>query len=221
MLYRPLGRTGERVSVIGLGGHHVGRQADEQDSVRLIRSAIDHGLTFMDNSWDYHNGGSELRMGKALQDGYRDRVFLMTKIDGRTRDAAHRQLEESLARLQTDRIDLVQHREVIRMEAPDRIFDDAGAHAALVAAQKAGKLRYIGFTGHKDPAVHLRMPDVAAQHGVRFDTAQMPLNLLDAHFRSFGREVLPRLVQAGIGVLGMKSLGDGLLLQSKAVSAAE
>jgi aryl-alcohol dehydrogenase-like predicted oxidoreductase len=221
MRYRPLGRTGQQVSVIGLGGHHIGRQKDEKDSIRIIRSAIDAGINFMDNCWDYHDGGSEIRMGKALKDGYRKRVFLMTKIDGRTRQAAAEQIDQSLKRLDTDVIDLLQHHEVIRMEDPDRIFARGGAMEAVVAAQKAGKVRFIGFTGHKDPLVHLRMLEVAARHRFRFDAVQMPLNVMDAHFRSFGRNVLPVLVREGIGVLGMKSMGDGLLLKSKTVTPVE
>jgi aryl-alcohol dehydrogenase-like predicted oxidoreductase len=221
MLYRTLGRTEEQVSVIGLGGHHIGRPKDEQEGIRLIRSAIDRGINFMDNSWDYHNGGSEIRMGKALQDGYRDRVFLMTKIDGRTKESATKQIDESLKRLQSDRIDLLQHHEVIRMEDPDRIFSPGGSMEAVVAAQKAGKIRYIGFTGHKDPLVHLRMLDVAAQNNFRFDTVQMPLNVMDAHFRSFEQQVLPVLVKNQIGVLGMKSMGDQNILKSNTVKPIE
>ena len=221
MRYRVLGRTGEQVSVIGLGGHHIGRQKYEKDSIRIIRAAIDRGINFMDNCWDYHNGVSEVRMGKALKDGYRNRVFLMTKIDGRTREEAARQIHQSLKRLQTDTIDLLQHHEVLRMEDPDRIFARGGAMEAVLAAQTAGKVRYIGFTGHKDPLVHLRMLEVAAQHKFRFDTVQMPLNVMDAHFRSFGQLVLPVLVREGIGVLGMKPMGDGLILKSKTVSPVE
>ncbi len=207
MLYRPLGNTGEQVSVLGLGGHHIGRPTDEQEAIRLIRSAIDHGMTFMDNCWDYHDGASEIRMGKALRDGYRAKAFVMTKIDGRTKQEAAKQIEESLKRLQTDHIDLMQHHEVIRMEDPDRIFAEGGAQEAVVQAKKAGKIRYIGFTGHKDPVVHLRMLEVAAKHQFRFDAVQMPLNVMDAHFRSFEHHVLPVLVKEHIGVLGMKSMG--------------
>ncbi len=221
MIYRRLGRTGEKVSVIGLGGHHIGRPKDEEEGLRLIRAAIDRGINFMDNSWDYHNGGSEIRMGKALRDGYRQKVFLMTKIDGRTKEAAAKQIDDSLKRLQSDRIDLLQHHEIIRMEDPDRIFAPGGAMEAVLAAQKAGKIRYIGFTGHKDPLVHLRMLDVAAQNNFRFDTVQMPLNVMDAHFRSFERQVLPRLVKDGIGVLGMKSMGDQKILKSNTVKPIE
>jgi predicted aldo/keto reductase-like oxidoreductase len=221
MLYRTLGTTGEQVSLVGLGGHHIGRPGDEQEGVRLIRSAIDRGMTFMDNSWDYHDGGSEIRMGKALRDGYRDKVFLMTKIDGRTKQEAARQIEDSLKRLQTDHIDLLQHHEVIRMEDPDRIFADGGAHEAVLQAQKAGHIRYIGFTGHKDPLVHLRMLEVAAKHHFRFDAVQMPLNVMDAHFRSFQHQVLPILVKDHIGVLGMKSMADKNILDSGVVKPIE
>lgn len=221
MLYRPLGRTGEAVSILGLGGYHIGIPDSEQESIRIIRTAIDRGLTFMDNCWDYHEGLSERRMGKALRDGYRDKAFLMTKIDGRDRKTAAKQIDESLRRLQTDRVDLLQFHEVIRLEDPDLIFADDGALAAVLKAKEQGKLRYIGFTGHKDPLVHLRMLDVAAAHGLRFDTVQMPLNAMDAHFRSFQQNVLPRLVQEGIGVLGMKSMGSGDILDSGKVGAIE
>ena len=214
-------RTGVEVSVIGLGGHHIGRQKEEKDSIKIIRSAIDNGITFMDNCWDYHDGGSEIRMGKALKDGYREKVFLMTKIDGRTKKAAAEQIDESLRRLQTDVIDLLQHHEVIRLEDPDRIFAEGGAQEAVLEAKKAGKVRFIGFTGHKDPLVHLRMLEVAKGHGFRFDAVQMPLNVLDAHFRSFERQVLPVLVREGVGVLGMKSMGDSLILASKTATPAE
>ena len=221
MLYRTLGSTGEQVSLIGLGGHHIGRPSDEQEGIRIVRRAIDHGITFLDNSWDYHDGGSEIRMGKALRDGYRDKVFLMTKIDGRTKQAAAQQIDESLKRLQTDHVDLMQHHEVIRLEDPDRIFAEGGAQEAMLEAKKAGKIRYIGFTGHKDPAVHLRMLEVANKHRARFDAVQMPLNLMDAHFRSFQHQVMPVLVKEHIGVLGMKSMGDKIILDSGAVNPME
>jgi aryl-alcohol dehydrogenase-like predicted oxidoreductase len=220
--YRILGNTGERVSAIGLGGWHLGLpQVDDQLSLRIIRRAIDRGITFMDNSWDYNGGASEIRMGKALRDGYRDKVFLMTKIDGRSKREATRQLDESLRRLQTDRVDLVQHHEVIRFEDPHRIFDAEGANAALVEARAAGKLRYIGFTGHKDPRIHLHMLEVAREHDFSFDTVQMPLNVMDAHYRSFEKLVLPELVRQNIGVLGMKSMGNGIILKSRTVTAVE
>jgi predicted aldo/keto reductase-like oxidoreductase len=221
MIYRPLGRTGERVSVLGLGGHHIGRQKDPQESLRLIRAAIHGGITFMDNCWDYHDGDSEVRMGKGLRDGYREKVFLMTKIDGRTEKAAAKQIDESLKRLQTDHIDLLQHHEIIRLEDPDRIFADDGSMNAVIAAQKAGKVRFIGFTGHKDPMVHLRMLEIAEKHEFRFDTVQMPLNVMDAHFRSFQHLVLPLLLKKQIGVLGMKSMADGMILKSNVVTPVE
>jgi predicted aldo/keto reductase-like oxidoreductase len=222
MLYRTLGRTGERVSAIGMGGFHIAQHGlTGEESIRLVRSAVDRGISFMDNSWDYNEGQSEMRMGKALKDGYRQKVFLMTKIDGRTKEVARRQIETCLERLQTDHIDLVQHHEIIRFDDPDRIFADGGAMEAVLEAQKAGKIRYIGFTGHKDPHIHLYMLKVAAEHGFRFDTVQMPLNVMDAHFRSFAQMVLPELVKQEIGVLGMKSMGDGVILKSKAVSPME
>ncbi len=221
MLYRTLGRTGEKISAIGLGGYHISVPRDEPEGLRLIRSAIDRGITFMDNCWDYLNGVSEIRMGKALRDGYRDKVFLMTKIDGRTQRAAAQQIDECLQRLQTDRIDLMQHHEIIRLEDPDRVFAAGGAMEAVLAAKQAGKVRYIGFTGHKDPLVHRRMLEVAARHQFHFDAAQMPLNVMDAHFRSFAKQVVPELVKEDIGVLGMKPLGSGAILQSGAVNAIE
>jgi len=221
MPFRTLGKTGEKVSAIGLGGYHLGHPPDPADAIRIVRSAIDRGVTFMDNCWDYHLGESERRMGIALRDGYRQRIFLMTKFDGRTKDATARQINESLQRLQTDHVDLIQYHENIRLEDPDRFFAVNGPLEALLEAKKAGKIRYIGFTGHKDPVVHLRMLDLAAQHNFHFDTCQMPLNLMDAHFRSFGRMVLPKLVELGIGVLGMKSMGDGNLLRSGVVTPVE
>jgi aryl-alcohol dehydrogenase-like predicted oxidoreductase len=222
MLYRTLGRTGQQVSAIGMGGFHIGHKAlTDDDSTRLIRAAIDRGITFMDNSWDYNEGQSEIRMGKALKDGYRQKAFLMTKIDGRTKEVAARQIETCLERLQTDHIDLVQHHEIIRFDDPDRIFAEGGAQEAVLEAKKAGKIRYIGFTGHKDPHIHLYMLKVAGEHGFHPDTVQMPLNVMDAHFRSFGAMVLPELVKQEIGVLGMKSMGDGVILKSKVVTPIE
>jgi predicted aldo/keto reductase-like oxidoreductase len=221
MLYRDLGSTGEKVSAIGLGGFHIGTVKDDNEAIRLVRSAVDRGLTFMDNSWDYNDGRSEVIMGKALQNGYRQKVFLMTKVDGRTKQEAAKQIDESLKRLQTDHVDLMQHHEVIRFEDPDRIFAPGGAQEAFLEAKKAGKLRYIGFTGHKDPHVHLYMLQVARDHGFHFDTAQMPLNVMDAHFRSFGQNVVPELVKQKIGVLGMKSMGSGIILESETVSPIE
>src|SRR2546425_9191915 len=181
---RTLGRTGERVSAIGLGGVHLGKpDLSEAESIHIIRTAIDEGINFLDNSWDYNEGRSELRMGKALRDGYRDRSFVMTKIDGRSKKEAARQLDESLRRLGVDYIDLVQHHEIIRFDDPHRIFHEQGANAALLKAREAGKIRYIGLTGHKDPRIHLHMLEVAKENGFKFDTVQMPLNVMDAHYR--------------------------------------
>src|SRR5712691_3926718 len=222
MPYRLLGRTGARVSAIGLGGWHIGLNTISNAlSMQIIRAAIDRGINFLDNSWDYNDGASEIRMGKALRDGYRQKAFLMTKIDGRSKSEATRQLDESLRRLQTDCIDLVQHHEMLRFEDPHRIFDDEGAQAALLDARQAGKLRFIGFTGHKDPRIHLHTLEVAREHGFVFDTVQMPLNVMDAHYRSFEKLVLPVLVRDDIGVLGMKSMAAGLILKSRTVTPTE
>ena len=222
MPMRTLGHTGVQVSVIGLGGWHLGfKSIDEELSIRIIRTAIDNGINFMDNCWDYNEGASEIRMGKALRDGYRERVFLMTKIDGRTKEEATKQLDESLRRMKTDHVDLVQHHEILRYEDPHRIFDDRGANAALLEARDAGKIRFIGFTGHKDPRIHLYMLEVAKENGFKFDTVQMPLNVMDAHYRSFEKMVLPELVKENIGVLAMKPLANGMILESKTVTATE
>jgi predicted aldo/keto reductase-like oxidoreductase len=223
MLYRELGSTGQQVSAIGMGGYHIGKSGlSEADSIRLIHAAIDRGITFMDNSWDYNGGESENRMGKALaQSGYRNKVFLMTKLDGRTKQSAEQQINESLKRLQTDHIDLIQHHEIIRFDDPDRVFAQGGAQEAVLEAKRAGKVRFIGFTGHKDPHVHLYMLEVAARHNFHFDSVQMPLNVMDAHFRSFAQLVLPELVKQKIGVLGMKSMGDSVILKSKTVTPVE
>jgi aryl-alcohol dehydrogenase-like predicted oxidoreductase len=222
MIYRTLGSTGERVSAIGVGGWHLGlKHVDEHLAVRIVRAALDRGINFLDNSWDYSEGASELRMGEALRDGYRERAFVMTKIDGRSKKEAAKQLDESLRRLRVDYIDLVQHHEIIRFEDPHRIFDDQGANVALVEARTAGKIRYIGFTGHKDPLIHLHMLEVAKENSFKFDTAQMPLNVMDAHYRSFEKLVVPELVKLEIGVLGMKSMANGILLKSKTVTPIE
>lgn len=227
MLYRQLGTTGEAISAIGVGGGHIGGQKEAADGIRLVREAINRGITFMDNCWDYGDGLAEVRMGQALRNGDRQKVFLMTKMDGRTADSYNKQLEQSLGRLQTDVIDLVQFHEVIRMEDPDRIFAAGGAIEAAVAARQAGKIRYIGFTGHKDPAVHLRMLEIAKKHRFHFDTVQMPVSVMDAHFRSFTREVLPVALEQGIGVIAMKTMGGGggaagsIILRSRTVDAAE
>jgi uncharacterized protein len=221
--YRTLGHTGEKVSCIGMGGYHLGKPTlSEAEAIKLIHAGVDRGINFLDNSWDYNEGESERRMGKALrQNGSRGRVFLMTKIDGRTRESAAKQIDESLQRLDTDHVDLLQFHEIIRFEDPDRIFSPDGAIEAALEAKKAGKTRYIGFTGHKDPHVHLYMLEVAERHGFTFDAAQMPVNVMDAHFRSFGNLVVPELQKRNIGVLGMKSMGDTLILKSKTVAPLE
>jgi uncharacterized protein len=218
---RVLGRTGEKVSLVGLGGYHLGMGSDEQESLRIIRTALDSGVNFLDNCWDYNGGVSEVRMGKALRDGYRQKAFLMTKIDGQTKTAATQQLDESLRRLQTDHIDLLQFHEVIRESDPARIFSAGGGMEAVLAAKKQGKIRYIGFTGHKNPDIHLKMLETAFAHQFTFDAVQMPLNVMDAHFESFEKKVLPVLIKHKIGVLGMKPMGDAIILRSKAASAVE
>jgi predicted aldo/keto reductase-like oxidoreductase len=221
MPYRTLGRTGEKVSLVGLGGYHLGKQADEQESIRIIRTAIDQGINFMDNCWDYNDGASEVRMGKALRDGYRQKVFLITKIDGRNRQTAAQQLEESLRRLQTDHIDLLQFHEVIRLSDPDRIFGPNGAMEAFLAAKQAGKIRYIGFTGHKSPEILLKMLDTAFAQSFTFDAVQMPLNVMDAHYDSFEKLVLPVLLKHQMGVLAMKPMGDHCILESRTATPVE
>src|SRR3954453_8950762 len=221
MIYRTLGKTGERVSAIGLGGSHIGRPSTEEEAIRIIRSAIDRGINFMYNCWDYANGKCEQWMGNGLRDGYRKKVFLMTKFDGRTKAATAKQIDESLQRLQTDGIDLMQFNENIRLEDPARFFARKGSLEGLLDAKKAGKIRYIGFTGHKDPAVHLRMLELAAKNNFHFDTAQRPLNVLDASFRSFAKEVVPKLVEQGIAVLGMKPRASGAIPQNNIATATE
>jgi len=223
MEYRTLGRTEERVSVIGLGGWHIGFPSmEEKLSLRIIHSAIDRGITFLDNSWDYNEGMSEIRVGKAAKENRsRSKLFLMTKIDGRTKKEAARQIEQSLQRLQTDCIDLVQHHEILRYEDPNRIFAEDGAHAAFLEAKQAGKLRYIGFTGHKNPRIHLYMLEVAKENGFYFETVQMPLNVMDAHYRSFAKLVLPKLVEEGIAPLAMKTMANGSIARSNTVTPIE
>jgi predicted aldo/keto reductase-like oxidoreductase len=219
--YRTLGRSREKVSLIGLGGYHLGNQTDPQESIRIIRTGLDEGINFLDNCWDYNGGESEIRMGNALRDGYRRKAFLMSKIDGRTKAAATSQINESLRRLQTDRIDLLQFHEVIRDTDPDRIFAEGGAMEAILGAQKAGKVRFIGFTGHKSPDIHLKMLETASKHDFTFDAVQMPLNVMDAHFNSFEKKVLPILLKNDIGVLGMKPMGDHIILESKTATPVE
>ena len=222
MIYRDLGSTGEKVSLIGVGGWHLGlKYVDEKTAFRIMDAAIDRGITFFDNCWDYNGGVSEKRMGKALK-GKRDKVFLMSKIDGRTKKLAAKQIEESLKRLKTDRIDLIQHHEILRFEDPHRIFDEKeGADLAMLEAQKAGKLRFIGFTGHKDPQIHLHFLEVAESYGHKIDTVQMPVNVMDAHYRSFTKLVLPELNKRKIGVLAMKTMGNGIILKSKTATPIE
>ena len=221
MLYRTLGRTGVKVSVLGIGGAHLGGAGDQAAAERVVRTAVDRGVTFLDNCWDYNGGRSEEYMGAALKDGYRQKVFLMTKFDGRTRMKALDQLTDSLRRLKTDHVDLWQFHENIRMDDPDRFFAKGGAVEAVTEAQKAGKVRFVGFTGHKDPAIHLRMLEAAARQEFRFDACQMPVNVMDYHFKSFSREVMPRLLQSGVAALGMKPLGGGILLKSNILTAPE
>lgn len=221
MPYRDLGSTGARVSAIGIGGFHLGAPGlAEAEAIRIFQAAVERGINFSDNAWDYNGGESERRVGKALK-GRRDRVFVMTKFDGRTKTMALKQLDESLARLQTDHLDLWQMHENIRLEDPDRFFAEGGAVEAVLEARSAGKVRFVGFTGHKDPVVHLRMLEMAEKRGFRFDTAQMPLNVMDTHFRSFEHQVLPLLVEKKMGVLGMKSMGDPFILRSNTVTALE
>ncbi len=223
MLYRSFGKTGETVSAIGVGGSQIGQTSSDDLAIRIIRTAVDRGVNFMDNSWDYNNGNGqgEIKMGKALRDGYRQKVFLMTKVDGRTKDLAAKQLDESLKRLQTDHVDLLQFHEVIRMEDPDRFFSEGGALEAFSDARKAGKIRFIGFTGHKDPAIHLRMLEVARQKGFHFDAVLFPSNVMDWSFRSFVHQVMPVALREGIGVQTMKPMGGKFILDSKTVTPTE
>jgi predicted aldo/keto reductase-like oxidoreductase len=219
---RTLGRTGAQVSIIGIGGHHIGRpNVSEAESIRIIRTALDAGVNFLDNAWDYNNGVSEERMGKALGEGYRQKAFLMTKIDGRTAAAARQQLEQSLTRLKTDHIDLLQLHEIIRPGDPEEAFKPGNVIDVLQQARKEGKIRFIGFTGHKSPQIHLHMIEVADKHGFTFDTVQMPVNLLDEHYDSFAQKVIPVAQKHHMGILGMKPLGDGLVLSSEIVTAVE
>ncbi len=221
MIYRDFGKTGETVSAIGMGGFHLGKPPlEEAEAIRLMHAGMDRGITFFDNSWDYNEGESERRMGKALK-GRRDRVFLMTKFDGRTKETATEQLNESLERLQTDHLDLWQFHENVRMEDADRFFAKGGAVEAVEEALRAGKIRHIGFTGHKHPLVHLRMLESADEHNFSFQSCQMPLSVMDAHFRSFEDGVVPVLVERGIAVLGMKCMGDGNILKAKVATPLE
>lgn len=219
---RTLGNTGESVSCIGLGGFHIGKpKLSDDEATRIIRQAVDRGLNFLDNSWDYNDGKSEIRMGNALRDGYRQKVFLMTKFDGRTKESAAQQIDESLKRLQTDHVDLIQFHENIRFDDPDRFFAPGGAVEAVLDAKKAGKTRFVGFTGHKDPHIHLYMLELAQKNNFQFDAVQMPLNVMDAHFRSFAKLVIPQARKMGLGILGMKSMGSGVILKSKTATPVE
>jgi predicted aldo/keto reductase-like oxidoreductase len=210
---RPLGRTGQMVTMIALGGHHSTRHKDEKDSIRLIQRAVDEGIHFMDNCWDYHDGIAEERMGKALAEGgRRDKVFLMTKVCGRTASEARSNLEDSLRRLKTDRLDLWQFHEMVYDNDPDWIFADDGAINTALKAVEEGKVRYLGFTGHKDPIIHLKM----LSKPYEWTSVQMPLNVMDAHYRSFQYNVLPELLRRGIAPIGMKSLGGAGKIVSEA-----
>ena len=217
---RPLGRTGEIVSALGMGGFHLGMAGSERDAISLVHKAIDAGITFMDNAWEYNDGVSEVRMGKALEKGWREKVFLMTKVCTHGRDAktAMRQLEESLRRLKTDHLDLWQVHEVAYAGDPDRHFARGGVMEALDRAKAKGLVRFVGFTGHKDPSLHLEM----LSRGYPFDTCQMPLNCFDASFRSFEQLVLPELARQGIAALGMKSMcGEGDPVKKRAIGAKD
>lgn len=219
---RKLGQSDAEVSIIGIGGYHLGlKSVAEQDAIHIIRTALDEGINFLDNCWDYNDGVSEERMGKALEDGYRQKAFLMTKLDGRTGAAARQQLETSMKRLKTEHIDLVQIHEVIRMTDPDQAFKQGNVIDVLTQARKEGKIRFIGFTGHKGPEMHLNMIETAAKHGFHFDTVQMPVNALDHHFQSFGQKVIPAAQKHGIAVLGMKSLSNAAILKTNTITASE
>lgn len=218
---RPFGRTGESVSCIGLGGFHLGVPKDPEIAVEMVRSAVEAGITFMDNSWDYHGGESEMRMGRALEGGLRDRVFLMTKLDSRTREGTMRQLEESLTRLRTDHLDLLQLHEVIRHEDYTDALAEDGPFAAYRELKEQGVIRFFGFTGHKDPTYHRRLIEEAVKHGLVPDSVQMPINPFDASFRSFRQEVLPLCQEHGIAVIGMKPLGAGKLVGRAGLEAAD
>jgi uncharacterized protein len=219
---RRLGKSGAEVSIIGVGGYHLGlSHIQEQDAIAIIRKALDEGINFLDNCWDYNAGVSEERMGKALQDGYRQKAFLMTKIDGRTGAEARKQIDKSLQRLKTDHVDLIQIHEVIRLTDPEQAFQPGNVIDVLQQARKDGKIRYIGFTGHKSPEMHVHMIDIAVQHGFHFDTVQMPVNALDHHYDSFGQKVIPLAQKHDIAVLGMKPLSNAAILKTDTITAVE
>ena len=214
---RPLGNTGVNVSILGLGGYHIGRIKDDNRSIRLIREAIDRGVTFLDNAWEYHNGRSEELVGKALEGGYREKAFVMTKHHGRDKKTAMEHLEDNLRRLRTDVIDLWQFHEVVYDKDPEMIFAAGGGIEAADLAKKQGKVRFVGFTGHRSPVIHLKM----LAYGYRWDAVQMPMNVFDAHYESFEKNVLPILVRRKIGVIAMKSLASGYVLRAKAATPRE
>jgi predicted aldo/keto reductase-like oxidoreductase len=219
---RKLGRADAEVSILGIGGYHLALPGvTEQEALRIVRSALDRGINFLDNCWDYNDGASEERMGKALAGGYRQKAFLMTKLDGRTGVAARQQLEQSLTRLKTEHIDLVQIHEVIRMTDPEQAFQPGNVVDVLQQARKEGKISFIGFTGHKSPRMHLHMIETADKHGFTFDTVQMPVNALDEHYDSFGQSVIPEAQKRGMAVLGMKPLSNGAILKTGAVTAPQ
>ncbi len=217
MPYRPLGKTGARVSLLGVGGHNIGSIASTDDAIRVIRTALDEGINFLDNAWEYHQGKSEERMGLALADGYRAKAFLMTKVCGRDEKTAREHLEDSLRRLKTDVIDLWQFHEINYDNDPDLVFAREGAIHAALKAREQGKVRFIGFTGHKSPHIHRKM----LERDFPWDAVQMPLNVLDAHYRSFAREVVPVLVERRIGIIGMKSAAAGAIIRGAGVAPAD
>jgi uncharacterized protein len=214
---RPLGATGVQISMLGLGGHHAGRGRDADKAIRLIRKAIDMGVTFMDNAWEYHDGRAEEFMGKALLDGYRAKAFLMTKHHGRNKKTAMQHLEDSLRRLHTDVIDLWQFHEVVYDKDPEMIFAPGGGIEAAELAKKQGKVRFIGFTGHRSPMLHLKM----LAYGYPWDAVQMPMNVFDPHYKSFQQHVLPILVRRNIGVIAMKTMASGHVLRANVTTPKE
>jgi predicted aldo/keto reductase-like oxidoreductase len=219
---RKLGRADAEVSIIGMGGYHIGlASVSEAEAIRVVRRGLDEGINFLDNCWDYNDGVSEERMGKALADGYRQKAFLMTKIDGRTGGSARQQLEQSLLRLKTDHIDLVQIHEVIRMHDPEQAFQPGMVVDVLKQARQEGKIRFIGFTGHKSPEIHQHMIETADKQGFTFDTVQMPVNALDEHYDSFQQKVIPLAQKRGMAILGMKPLANGAILKTNTVTAPE
>ncbi|HTZ59506.1 MAG TPA: aldo/keto reductase [Acidobacteriaceae bacterium] len=219
---RKLGRADVEVSILGIGGYHIGlSNVSEAEATRIVRTALDEGINFLDNCWDYNDGVSEERMGKALQGGYRQKAFLMTKIDGRTGPSARQQLEQSLRRLETDHIDLLQVHEVIRMGDPEQAFQPGNVMDVLQQARKEGKIRFIGFTGHKSPEIHLHMIETADKHGFTFDTVQMPVNALDEHYDSFQQKVIPVAQKHGMAILGMKPLANGAIPKTNTVTAVQ